>query len=92
VDSQHPHDFIMELAALYDLNISDHSLLSFYFAPVRSPAMGPTAYPRRASPSEDPIGPLGHHLENSTHVSDDVITAGFTYRQARIEASGFHGV
>ena len=53
--------------------------------------MGPTAYPHRASASEDPIGPLGHHLENSTDVSDDVITAGFTYRWARIEASGFHG-
>jgi hypothetical protein len=53
--------------------------------------MGPTAYPRRASPSEDPIGPLGHHLENSTHVSDDVITAGFTYRRARIEVPVFTG-
>ena len=91
VDGQHPHDFIMELAALYDLNIGEHSSLSFYFAPMGDPAMGPTAYPHRASASEDPIAPLGHHLEDSTHVSDDVITAGFTYRQARIEASGFHG-
>jgi hypothetical protein len=67
-------------------------LLSFYFAPMGDPAMGPTAYPHRASASENPIAPLGHHLEDSTHVSDDVITAGFTYRRARIEASGFHGV
>ena len=91
VDGQHPHNFIMELAALYDMNIGEQALLSFYFAPVGDPAMGPTAYPHRASASEDPIAPLGHHLEDSTHVSDDVITAGLTYKRARIEASGFHG-
>jgi len=91
VDGQHHHDFIMELAALYDLNLGEQALLSFYFAPIGDPAMGPTAYQHRASASEDPIAPLGHHLEDSTHVSDDVITAGFTYRRDRIEASGFHG-
>jgi hypothetical protein len=91
VDGQHPHDFIMELAALYDLKVGEHSLLSFYFAPMGDPAMGPTAYPHRASASEDPIAPLGHHLQDSTHISDDVITTGFAYKLARIEASGFHG-
>ena len=91
VDGQHPHDFIMELAALYDLKVGEHSLLSFYFAPMGDPAMGPTAYPHRASASEDPIAPLGHHLEDSTHISDDVITTGLTYKMARVEASGFHG-
>lgn len=91
IDGQHPHDFVMELAALYDLKIGEQSLLSFYFAPVGDPAMGPTAYPHRASASENPIAPLGHHLEDSTHIADDVITAGFTYKRARIEASGFHG-
>ena len=53
IDGQHPHDFVMELAALYDLKIGAHSLLSFYFAPVGDPAMGPTAYPHRASASEN---------------------------------------
>src|SRR5579864_6410029 len=91
VDGQHPHDFFMELAALYDLNIGEQASLSFYFAPMGDPAMGPTAYPHRASASEDPIAPLGHHLEDSTHVSDDVITAGLAYKKARFEASGFHG-
>jgi hypothetical protein len=91
IDGQHPHDFVMELAALYDLKIGDNSLLSFYFAPMGDPAMGPTAYPHRASASENPIAALGHHLQDSTHISDDVITTGFTYKMARIEASGFHG-
>lgn len=91
VDGQHPHDFIMELAALYDLKLGNNGLLSFYAAPMGDPAIGPTAYPHRASASEDPIATLGHHLEDSTHVADDVITAGLTYKVARVEASGFHG-
>jgi hypothetical protein len=91
VDGQHPHDFIMELAALYDLKVGEYGLLSFYFAPMGDPAMGPTAYPHRASASEDPIAPIGHHLQDSTHIADDVITTGFTYKIARVEASGFHG-
>jgi len=91
VDGQHPHDFFMELAALYDLNLGERSLLSFYAAPVGDPAMGPTAFPHRASASEDPIAPLGHHLEDSTHIADDVITLGLTHSIVRLEASGFHG-
>jgi hypothetical protein len=91
VDGQHPHDFFMEVAALYDLNLGEHGLLSFYAAPVGDPAMGPTAYPHRASASEDPIAPLGHHLEDSTHIADDVVTLGLTHSIVRLEASGFHG-
>ena len=90
-DGQHPHDFIMELAALYDLQLGERSLLSFYFAPVGDPAIGPTAYAHRASASENPVGTIGHHQEDSTHIADDVVTAGLTYGPARIEASGFHG-
>jgi len=90
-DGQHPHDFIMELAALYDLRLGTNALLSFYAAPVGDPAMGPSAYAHRASASEDPVAALGHHLQDSTHIANDVVTAGFTYKLARIEASGFHG-
>jgi hypothetical protein len=91
VDGQHPHDFVMELAALYDVKLGENGLLSFYLAPMGDPAMGPLAYPHRASASEDPMAPLGHHLEDSTHIADDVITAGLAYKIARFEASGFHG-
>jgi hypothetical protein len=90
-DGQHPHDFIMELAALYDLKLGERSLLSFYFAPMGDPAMGPAAYPHRASAAENPVGPLGHHQEDSTHIADDVVTVGLAYGMARVEASGFHG-
>jgi len=81
----------MELAALYDYRLTENALLSFYFAPMGDPAMGPVAYPHRASAAENPISPLGHHLEDSTHIASNVITAGFAYRKLRCEASGFHG-
>jgi hypothetical protein len=91
VDGQHPHNFFMEVAAMYDYHVSDKTLLSFYAAPVGDPALGPPAYPHRASVSEDPIAPLGHHLEDSSHISDDVITFGITHGIFRFEVSGFHG-
>jgi hypothetical protein len=91
VDGQHPHEFFMELAALYDLHVGEKSLLSFYVAPVGDPAMGPTAYAHRISASEDPIATLSHHLQDSTHISNDVLTLGFTHRSVRVEASAFHG-
>jgi len=91
VDGQHPHDLFMELAALYDYKLNEKTMLSFYLAPVGDPAMGPPAYPHRASASEDPVAPLGHHFEDSTHIASDVITLGLTHRNFRLEASGFHG-
>lgn len=91
VDGQHPHDFFMELASLYDYKLADRTLLSFYAAPMGDPAMGPVAYPHRASASEDPIAPLGHHFQDSTHIAADVVTLGITHRNLRLEASGFHG-
>ena len=91
VDGQHPHDFVMEMAALYDVGVGSRGLFSLYAAPVGDPAIGPTAYPHRASASEDPIAALGHHQEDSTHIAFNVVTAGLTYRWVRVEGSGFHG-
>jgi hypothetical protein len=90
-DGQHPHDFLMEIAALYDWRVGENGLVSFYAAPVGDPALGPVAYPHRSSAIENPIAPLGHHLEDSTHIASDVLTGGFTWKLARFEASGFHG-
>ena len=76
---------------MYDYRMSEHTLLSVYAAPIGDPALGPPAYPHRASASEDPMAPLGHHLQDSTHIADDVITVGITHSIFRLEASGFHG-
>jgi hypothetical protein len=90
-DGQHPHNFFMEVAALYDWKLGARSLLSFYFAPVGDPALGPIAYPHRASAMENPLAALGHHQEDSTHIAADVATVGLTHCIVRVEASGFHG-
>lgn len=90
-DGQHPHNLFMEVAALYDMKLGERTLLSFYAAPVGDPAIGPTAYAHRASALENPVATLGHHQEDSTHISDDVVTVGLAYRAVRVEASGFHG-
>jgi hypothetical protein len=95
VDGQHPHNLFMEIAALYDRRLGARALASFYVAPVGDPALGPEAFPHRPSASEDPLAPLGHHLQDSTHIADDVLTGGlaWTHNQSgiRVEASGFHG-
>jgi hypothetical protein len=91
IDGQHPHNFFMELSLRYTHPIAEGSSFTFYVAPVGDPALGPVAYPHRASASELPQAPLGHHLEDSTHISDDVVTAGIRNRMFGIEASGFHG-
>jgi len=94
VDGQHPHNLFMEIAGIYDLKLGEKSLMTFYAAPVGDPVLGPIAYPHRASASEDPLATLGHHLEDSTHISYDVLTAGLSAgaaRGVRLEASGFHG-
>ncbi len=90
-DGQHPHNFFMEMAALYDLHVGDKGLVSLYVAPEGDPAIGPTAYPHRASALENPVGTLGHHQEDSTHIANDVVTLGATYGIVRGEVSGFHG-
>jgi hypothetical protein len=91
VDAQHPHDLFMELAAIYDWKVSERALLSIYAAPVGEPAMGPDAFPHRSSASENPVAPLSHHLQDSTHLAASVVTGAVTFGPVRVEASGFHG-
>jgi hypothetical protein len=91
VDGQHPHDLLMEISGRYDFRWSERARLYIYGGPIAEPALGPPAYPHRASASEDPLAVLGHHQEDSTHVSDSVITVGFSQGPLQLEASTFHG-
>jgi hypothetical protein len=90
-DGQHPHNFIMGLGFAYAYALSRDTTLELYAAPVGDPALGPTAYPHRASAMELPQAALSHHAQDSTHISDDVVTAGIAWRAIKLEASGFHG-
>jgi len=92
VDAQHPHDFFMALGIQYAHSLGENTIVQFYFAPVGDPALGPVAFPHRASAAELPQAPLSHHWQDSTHIADDVVTAAVMYRNfVRLEASGFYG-
>ena len=91
VDAQHPHDFVMELSVRYLRPLTESTSLLLYFAPVGDPALGPVAFPHRVSAMELPQATLSHHLQDSTHIANEVLTAALVRRQFRLEASGFHG-
>ena len=91
VDAQHPHNFVMALGLHYAYELSENTTVDVYAAPVGDPALGPVAYPHRASAAELPEATISHHLQDSTHISDDVVTVGISHKELRLEASGFHG-
>jgi len=91
VDAQHPHELIMGLGIHYARPLAGKTMFQVYFAPVGEPALGPVAFPHRASAAELPQATLGHHWQDSTHIANEVITAGISRGMFRLEASGFHG-
>ena len=91
VDAQHPHNLVMGLGVHYAHRLSEHAMGHLYYAPVGDPALGPVAFPHRASAMELPQAPLGHHWQDSTHIAYNVATVGVQYRAVRLEASGFNG-
>ncbi|MEO8182412.1 MAG: hypothetical protein ABI895_26545 [Deltaproteobacteria bacterium] len=90
-DRQHPHDLFMELGVSYTLPVSSDVGLQVYAAPAGEPALGPTAFPHRISAISDPLAPLGHHWQDSTHIAFGVLTAGVFTRQFKLEGSWFNG-
>lgn len=92
VDAQHPHDFFMGLGLNYAHPWGEHTMWQIYFAPVGDPALGPVAFPHRASAEELPQATLSHHWQDSTHIANEVLTAGIMfYDKVRLETSGFFG-
>lgn len=91
VDRQHPHDLFMELALLYQHALSEGLALELYVAPAGEPALGPVAYPHRLSALVDPLAPLSHHWQDSTHITFGVLTAGLYTRWGKLELSAFNG-
>jgi len=92
VDGQHPHNFIMGLGFSYARTLAHDTMFQIYYAPVGDPALGPVAFPHRASASELPQAALGHHWQDSSHIADNVVTVAVKHKMARLEVSGFHGM
>jgi hypothetical protein len=91
VDRQHPHDLFVQLGASWERRLGVDAAIRLYLAPVGEPALGPVAYPHRLSASENPLAPLSHHNQDSTHISYDVATLGLTSSLVTLEGSVFHG-
>jgi hypothetical protein len=90
-DRQHPHDFFMEVAALYDRAITSDVGMELYLAPSGEPALGPTASMNRPSSMDNPMVPIGHHWQDASHVSFGVATVGVFTRRWKVEGSIFNG-
>jgi hypothetical protein len=91
IDRQHPHDLFMELAAEYAMTLAPDLIGYVYVAPVGDTSLGPVAFPHRASAMELPQATLSHHLQDSTHIANNVITAGVRTGMLGAAASVFHG-
>jgi hypothetical protein len=90
-DRQHPHDLFMETAAIYRHPFGDVVGVELYAAASGEPALGPTAFMHRPSAMNNPFPPIGHHWQDSTHITFGVLTAGVYSRWAKLEGSVFHG-
>jgi hypothetical protein len=93
-DRQHPHDLFDELSVSLSSRIAgfDHDLSAYlHFGYPGEPALGPPTFMHRPSAMDDPDAPLGHHWQDSTHVTFGVATAGLVWRNLKIEGSIFTG-
>ena len=90
-DRQHPHDFWMELAMMYERALSSSMGVTAYVAPSGEPALGPVAFMHRPSAMDNPVAPLGHHWQDATHISFGVLTAGIFGHHWKLEGSVFNG-
>jgi hypothetical protein len=90
-DRQHPHDFFMELSALYEKPITRSVGLMLYAAPSGEPALGPVAFMHRPSAMDNPTAPITHHWADATHISFGVLSAGLFTHTLKLEGSVFNG-
>jgi hypothetical protein len=91
IDHQHPHDFLMQAAAVWRQPLTKGFSLTLAGAPVGEPALGPVAFMHRSSAAENPMSPLGHHTFDSSHIAMGVLTASLDRGPFQVESSLFNG-
>jgi hypothetical protein len=89
-DRQHPHDAFMEVALMYEREVTSEIGLTAYVAPAGEPALGPVAFMHRPSAMDNPFAPIGHHWQDATHISFGVATVGLFGKRWKLEASAFN--
>jgi hypothetical protein len=91
VDYQHPHDVLGEISLRLTYPLGERLSWFLYGGPAAEPALGPTAFLHRVSAMDNPVAPLGHHLQDSTHISYGVVTSGVVLGPVKLEGSAFNG-
>jgi hypothetical protein len=90
-DRQHPHDLFDELSLSLSQKF-DHDFSAYvYFGYPGEPALGPPSFMHRPSAMDNPDAPIGHHWQDSTHITFGVATAGLVWRNIKVEGSVFTG-
>jgi len=90
-DRQHPHDLVDELSATYSRRTGEQGSAYIYLGYPGEPALGPPTFMHRASGIDYPDAPLGHHWEDSTHITFGVATLGYNFGRIKVESSAFSG-
>jgi Heavy metal binding domain len=93
-DRQHPHDLFDELSLSLSQQFAHDFSGYVYFGYPGEPALGPPTFMHRPSAMDDPDAPIGHHWQDSTHVTFGVATAGLQWSRfggIKIEGSIFTG-
>lgn len=91
IDRQHPHDLFSELSLGYTHMLSGEADVFLFLGYPGEPALSNVAFMHRPSALNNPDSPLGHHWQDATHISFGVATAGFRYRNLKLEGSSFTG-
>jgi hypothetical protein len=93
-DRQHPHDLFSELSITYSQKLAQDFSTYLYFGYPGEPALGPPAFMHRLSAMDSPDAPIGHHWQDSTHITFGVATAGLQWSRfggIKVEGSIFTG-
>ena len=90
-DRQHPHDLFDELSLSLSQKFDRDFSAYVYFGYPGEPALGPPTFMHRPSAMDDPDAPIGHHWQDSTHITFGVATAGLVWRNVKVEGSIFTG-
>ncbi|MGZ5504383.1 MAG: hypothetical protein ACXWGY_06955, partial [Chthoniobacterales bacterium] len=90
-DRQHPHDLFAELSASYSQKFTRDFSSYIYFGMPGEPALGPPTFMHRMSALDNPDAPIGHHREDSTHITFGVATLGAVWKNVKVEGSIFTG-
>ncbi len=91
VDRQHPHDLFSEISITYKYRVSNNTMLELYAGLPGEPSIGPPVFMHRSSALSNPDAPLGHHLQDATHITYGVVTMGMLFKSLKVELSAFNG-